>query len=37
METSAALWKLFWETGEPMAYLYYRLKADEEEAISPSA
>ena len=39
METSAELWELFCETGEPMAYLLYRLAADEEtaEAISPSA
>ena len=39
METSAELWELFCETGEPMAYLFYRLAADEEaeQAISPSA
>lgn len=39
METSLELWELFCETGEPMAYLFYRLAADEEaaEAISPSA
>lgn len=39
METSQELWELFCETGEPMAYLYYRLAADEEaeDAISPSA
>jgi hypothetical protein len=37
METSAELWELFCETGEPMAYLHYRLAANAEEAISPSA
>ena len=39
METSLELWELFCETGEPMAYLFYRLAADEdaEQAISPSA
>lgn len=39
MENSEALWALFCETGEPMAYLFYRLAADEDadDAISPSA
>ena len=39
MENSEALWALFCETGEPMAYLLYRLAADAEaaDAISPSA
>lgn len=39
VEHSMELWELFCETGEPMAYLFYRLAADEEAAdvISPSA